>query len=578
MMHKCILCALLPAFIGQATSNLAAQSQVERDLVVREVFPPKMNSWESGFLPPLFLTDPTSTYSNAFFSVEGMMGPNGISRTPLRLLSDHGRRSMSGPDARTLIYANSEIDSPQVALLSTPNGLEFVAMSRPFVPDLSVWDVSTGQFLRWLPLPPPPAGQAPLTGFNFFTNAGDINGDGWDDLFFQDWANSTPRKAIAGCIDGLTGDAIWMDYSSGFGTMSRVSMLNPGPPADQNGDGVGDFISGFEIIDFFFQHQHRITAHSGVDGAVLWRRELPTTWLRRVTSGGLDLNGNGSIDLVSVDSPDFVLGQNGNITALDGADGSIIWQRDCTFIQALVPSANRWGLGFPLMLAPNPSGSGVDLILSVGLGYAAGGSGWGFVYLDASTGVVGDFYSPPPNLLPWFPDPVGIPGAPIISAPTGDYDGDGFQEIGVVAPLPAYDTGATTLQPFALAILGQRTLFGPEYPKIGDQVDLTIALPAIPNAPYQVILSPTFAPRGKAWQPQDWPTMMASTGLLQRTLQHPNFQGTLDANGQASISFNLPNNPNYVHQTLYARALILDPNSPGDVRTQTSLLRMVIQP
>ncbi|MBC8406896.1 MAG: hypothetical protein H8E15_16895 [Planctomycetes bacterium] len=180
--------------------------------------------------------------------------------------------------------------------------------------------------------------------------------------------------------------------------------------------------------------------------------------------------------------------------------------------------------------------------------------------------------------MPWHSHEVPIDLNSLIQA--GDYDGDGFQEFATRVYLEGDDSNSTSIYPYALVILGQRTLFGPDKPNVGTSRDFDISLPAHPNAPYQLAFSTGFSPRTdrKMWSPQDWPTMLQWTGVAQKTSAMRSLRGNLDANGQTTISVNFPNNSNYIGIPFYARALIGDPTNPGEIVTQTSLHTLTLQP
>jgi hypothetical protein len=571
------LVVLVSALLGQ-TPTLTAQVTVDRELMVREVFLPKTGAWESVWGTPLFLADPEASQSTALFTVESIRGPGftqGNPILPCRVFTGSSRRISDGLDANSVRVWGNYSDQPRIALLGSPMGVEFVGMDFANGPDLKVWDLQTGAFLRWIPHPPPPLGKPALLGFEFIQNAGDVNNDGWDDLFFQDWTLS--GNGVAGCLDGQTGQALWMDYDVDYDIASRVLPLQPGPPKDLNGDGIGDFIAGIETARFF-QFGHRITAYSGVDGSILWRKDLARSYLRRFSVLCPDLDGDQIDDLISLDSPQFYSGNNGEIMAISGASGAEIWSRDCTFIQSMFPNASRWGLGAPLYVTPNPTGSGNELIVHGLTEYSSGLAENVILVLEADSGTPLSSIDFPLTLAPWHSRTVPARLVPIIQA--GDYDGDGNQEIATIVYLDAEDTNSTLIIPGALVILGQRTLFGLAKPRIGQTTDFNVALPAHPNALFQLAFSATFSPRTdpKMWKPQAWPTMLGMGGLVTRTSSHPGLQGQLDSNGQGSVSVRIPSNSAYVGREIFARALITDSINPSEIVTQTSLHSMVIQP
>jgi hypothetical protein len=561
------------------TPVFALQSGVERDFVVREVFLPRTGVWESAWNPPLFLSEPGNKKCTALFTNETLRGPGHLGGTPLapsKLLTNSSRKLSKGFDVFSVLAWGSGPNSPRCALLGSPGGIAAVAMDFAQAPDLRVWDLESGTFLRWISHPPPPPGKPALSGFSYIQNASDINGNGWEDLFFQDWTLS--GEGVAGCLDGLTGQPLWMEYTADLDTTSRVLPLQPGPPEDINGDGIGDFLSAVNTYSSM-QLGYRIIAYSGIDGTILWQRDLIRSHLERETIFCQDLDGDQIDDLISLDGASSNSSHNGEIQAISGATGASIWSRDVTFMQTLFPNATWWGVGGQVITNPSPSGSGVDLILQSTI--IQTGNWWdevAFPVLNAKTGNPITTLEITGTLSPWHSHIV--PEAMYYLNQAGDYDGDGFQEFGNAVYLEGDDSNSTSVLPHALVIFGQRTLFGPEQPKIGTAEDFSIALPAHPNAPYQLTFSTGFSPRTdrKMWSPQDWPTMLQWTGVAQKTSAMRSLRGSLDANGQTTFSVNFPNNSNYIGIPFYARALIGDSTNPGEIITQTSLHTLTLQP
>ncbi len=571
------LIAIVSALLGQ---TLAAGSQIssERSLITREVFLPKIGLWESSWTSPLFLAEPGNNRSSALFTNETLRGPGHLTGNPLapsHLLTNSGRHASRGPDGFSIRAWGNSPGVPRCSLLASPNGLEFAAPDYLLAPDIKVWNIETGDFQRWLPYPDSPPGKPALAGFSYIQNAADINGDGWDDLFFQDWTHTS--EGVAGCIDGKTGQALWMDFTDDLDTTSRVKPLQLGPPEDLNGDGIGDFVSAIQTYSLA-QFGHRIIAHSGIDGSHLWQVDLSRSFIERFSISCPDLDGDQIDDIISLDGANFLTGNNGEITAISGATGAALWTRDCTFIQSMFPNAAWHAVFGQFLVTPSPIGNTLDLIIPGRIIYGTGGEETVFTYLDAKTGTPITSLAISDDLMPWHSHEVPIDLNSLIQA--GDYDGDGFQEFATRVYLEGDDSNSTSIYPYALVILGQRTLFGPDKPNVGTSRDFDISLPAHPNAPYQLAFSTGFSPRTdrKMWSPQDWPTMLQWTGVAQKTSAMRSLRGNLDANGQTTISVNFPNNSNYIGIPFYARALIGDPTNPGEIVTQTSLHTLTLQP
>lgn len=566
---------LVLAFIGQAPL-VNAQTASDRNVVVREIFLPETGAiegiWDLPFLGP----DPNSTLSSSQVAVQSLRSVAGSLGGPVWALTQSSRAADSGIDGEA-IRIGSFTQHPLTAVVSTPNGFEFVAMDELNRPDLRAWGFPSGPFRRWITHPPPPTGKSPLVGFEYISNAGDLNADGWDELFFQDWTLSD--EGVAGCIDGQSGLPVWMTYVDGFDGTSRVLPQSNGRSSDLNHDGVPDFLAGFEIVDASFRLRHLIIALSGTDGSVIWKRDLARRGLSRRTRVSPDLDQDGILDLVSLKFPDFRVNNLGSLSALSGADGTTLWTTDLGFIQSLTPSATEWALPGVMAFSFAPDHSRIDLMIPFVADDATRTSTSYVAYLDAVSGAnETSIVLSQGDLTPWRSEPFPSDVRPLVAI--GDYDADGFEEFATLVPLHAEDSAASTWIPTALAIFGQRTLFGPVDPQIGKTADFQIALPAIPNAPFQLVLSTGFSPRSdkRAYQPDGWQTGLRATGLTQRTANHPGMRGKLDALGQGSVSISIPNKPAFAGITIYARALIADTNQPGSIRTQTSLHTMTIQP
>ena len=551
------------------------QSAVQPELVIREVILPKLTSSQEGWWGlPMLMSEPGDSRSSALVTGQGIYTAT-RELAPLYCMVHASRRTVGGLDTDQ-VNMGTFITKPLMAIARQPGGRVFVAQDVQRNPDLRVWDFDTHEFLGWIDHPPPPPGKNPINGFQFIQTAGDVDGDGWDDLFFQSWTSA--NEGVAGCISGRLNKALWMHYVADGDNSSRVMPLMPGTPQDLNGDGVGDFIAGF-LRGRVSTPRQTIIALSGIDGAVIWESDLSIADVGRQAIICHDLDGDSVQDVVSMEAPSGFFGWMGDLTAISGRTGQTIWSTDCSFIGNYAPGALDWGGNGVLMTSPSPDGSGIDLVLGCRHYYQSVGTESFWVALDAQTGTSDQLIDyDVPTLEPWHSEPVPAWLWSLIQ--TGDYDGDGFQEIATQAELVSEDRSVSTITPVALVILGQRTLFGPDAPSLGSSEDFHIALPTLAGARAQLVFSGSFAPRGdaRAYTPDDWPTALGQGWLIQRTSNHPSLQETLDVNGQATITVTIPSNSALVGNTIYARGLIEDPVQPGVIRTQTSLHWMTIQP
>ena len=203
----------------------------------------------------------------------------------------------------------------------------------------------------------------------------------------------------------------------------------------------------------------------------------------------------------------------------------------------------------------------------------ANGTWWeqtNFLYFDATTGGFLTSVEVSDDLRPWHTET--LPPALIPYAVVGDYDGDGYSELATRIYLASEDSSSTTIPPHALVLIGQKTLFGPNLIQVGSVAGFDIALPHHGHSNFHLFFSTGFSPRTdfKQWKPQNWPTMLKNSNVLQRTASIPSLSGILDGDGQGSINVQFPNNPAYIGIQFYARALIGSPNHPGKIIAQSS--------
>ncbi|MHC4837290.1 MAG: hypothetical protein ACYTF3_03765 [Planctomycetota bacterium] len=94
----------------------------------------------------------------------------------------------------------------------------------------------------------------------------------------------------------------------------------------------------------------------------------------------------------------------------------------------------------------------------------------------------------------------------------------------------------------------------------------------IPNSPGMsghLLLSSGFD-REQGFAPDGWRTGLAIDTLFTWS-QGQALTTTLDAVGQGSVSFQLPNKPGLIGETVHARFLVPDPAKPGSLWTLSSI-------
>ena len=154
--------------------------------------------------------------------------------------------------------------------------------------------------------------------------AGDVNGDGFADLIVGadgDDSNSGSARVFSG-VDGsvlynFNGD------SADDGLGGSVSGAG-----DVNGDGFDDLIVGANCDDNNGTRSGSARVFSGVDGSVLYNFDGDSTWdaFGGSVSGAGDVNGDGFDDLIVGATGDDNRGTlSGSARVFSGADGSVLY-------------------------------------------------------------------------------------------------------------------------------------------------------------------------------------------------------------------------------------------------------------
>ena len=159
------------------------------------------------------------------------------------------------------------------------------------------------------------------------SGAGDVNGDGFDDLIVGAYFESTNGTASgsARVLSGADGSILYTFYGDSAGGWFGFSVSGAG---DVDGDGFDDFIVGAPFDDNSAINSGSARVFSGADGSVLYTfyGDSAGGWFGRSVSSLGDVNGDGFDDLVVGASLDDTAGTSaGAVRVFSGADGSVLF-------------------------------------------------------------------------------------------------------------------------------------------------------------------------------------------------------------------------------------------------------------
>jgi len=275
---------------------------------------------------------------------------------------------------------------------------------------------------------------------NAVASAGDVNGDGYDDVIVgaQDHSNGQSWEGRAFVyLGGATGPAatpVWTKESNQINGRFGSSVAGAG---DVNNDGYDDIIVGASGINpavgttYGMAYVYLGNAN-GVDANPVWSKQpyQPATFGLAAGFGGSvasagDVNGDGYADIIigAVGWDDGNTDEGAAFLYLGGSSGPAagpVWTG--------VSNQDNAHFGDSVSGAGDVNGDGFDDIVVGASNYNNGevGEGRAYVYYGNSTGV---------NATPWISEPnVAYSGYGQSVAGAGDVDGDGYDDIVVGAP------------------------------------------------------------------------------------------------------------------------------------------------
>ncbi len=441
---------------------------------------------------------------------------------------------------------------PHFAVL--PNALGSIsAVKKLSTNEIVLRDSSTGIPIAVCQNPTPLPGQSPITIWRGIFAAGDLNLDGFVDLFLEGYA--PPSTKVLGAVDGLTGALLWEYYDPEEDSEAPTLRAELSWPGDLDGDQVPDFVSTFRKFDQTLILSGSVqVALSGIDGAVIWRNEILGEPMRGGNVGGRDVNGDGI--------EDYLWNSSQSVQMTSGATGLQIWGISPNYLDHLF-SPSEWQY-----YSDNPSFfTGVrgvpgafELVQFIeATNFITAERTSGFAHLDAATGAFLRWEELPQTMSPWFPDPADF-GTLYRYFLLGDIDRDGYTEIMHNAPIAAFDDPNIFGQPQPGLIYSQKTLRVAESHPVGQALILEADFPSSPGKPFRILLSDEFG-LVNGLMIDEWRTNLMPSPLLDFSLSSGSMRGTLDAQGQGMAILAVPPNPSLSGRTIFSRAVVLE--SPG---------------
>ena len=158
--------------------------------------------------------------------------------------------------------------------------------------------------------------------------AGDVNGDGFDDLIVgaDNDDNNGFNSGSARVFSGVDGSVLYNFDGDSAGDSFGSSVSGAG---DVNGDGFDDLIVGARQDDNNGSTSGSARVFSGVDGSVLYNFDGDSAGdsFGSSVSGAGDVNNDGFADLI-VGAVNFGPANSGSARVFSGADGSVLYDFD----------------------------------------------------------------------------------------------------------------------------------------------------------------------------------------------------------------------------------------------------------
>ena len=588
LLFQTTICALFSAFFGRVglaqTGEEATPVWDWSEFVVRDVLTP--SAWQPGDIsslgPGLALGDAAQDGYSDWFLRGVNAPPFGSGRRAMEIwtVSESpvagGARQTAVPTFGPVHWSVSS-GLHKLSLARIPSGSTrlIAGYSCPgFSSCLAAFDLGAERMLFAIPYPPPDSFGNQLLAFDTATTAGDLNGDGYDDVFFEGRSQGAMHYGV-GALSGADGQVLWQEFFPNFNDILEGTLFWTGAERDLDGDQIPDCIGSYldsTLVSHFI-------ALSGADGSLIWSLQDAYALASFTRPGVLspDFSGDGISDFVLSSNASSLSGSSlGAIVAVSGATGQVLWTQSR---DALTHKAEQvWGSGVtiafesPVWTAPYGPGDKGPLVFAA---VQVHGSLFGFrgryrvaICLDAVDGSFEGFVEYPETIDPWASEDFQHLDAPIWAESLqllGDIDGDGWTEIGaqvlIDSQSPDYET--------YYAIVGNRSWHVPNVARPDSEVQCGLFIPSSPGLPFSILASTAFdAKAGRAFA--GWRTDLAHSATLQSSLSRP-IRGKLDVQGRADLRLSVPLSQSLVGQVLYTQALVVDPSKPHRIKTMSSL-------
>ncbi len=262
-------------------------------------------------------------------------------------------------------------------------------------------------------------------------SAGDINGDGYDDIIVgahQGGAGVGKALVWYGRSGGLTaGQAADSVVASAAGTQFGGSVAGAG---DVNGDGYADVVVGAPADMSTVSGEGGVFLYLGGPGGlshtVAWSAHggQQDAHLGSSVAGAGDINGDGYSDLVA-GAPDYDKPLSPPFSLLDA--GRILWALGGPLgpgAPGYVESGGNWRLGGSVAFAGDVNGDGYSDVVAGATGYqpAISGEGGAFAFAGSSAGLN-------PNAIWTQAGGEAFAGFGSSVSSAGDIDGDGLSDV-----------------------------------------------------------------------------------------------------------------------------------------------------